>query len=198
MVSSGGKDKKKVSIFSPQIVKYLNSSSILPLTCVDAALLALLPRLVDDAHPHQRGCHDTCYHSDHDNAYGDRPRAGVHVAVGTRTLDHSQAALGTLGAQRVGHDTSVAASVLQCGAADHQKLVHVGEVVALAGLQWLATAQPRDTRRGASHGLALHRHRLAQDHTAVLHPLQQMGHFCRGHRETGVRFPSTNYTQPLK
>lgn len=42
-----------------------------PLTRVgDAVLLTLLPSLVDDAHPHQRGQDDAAHHSNGEDAYG--------------------------------------------------------------------------------------------------------------------------------
>lgn len=45
-------------------------TSAVLLTCVsDAVLLTLLPGLVDDAHPHQRGQDNAAHHSDGEDAY---------------------------------------------------------------------------------------------------------------------------------
>ena len=105
------------------------------LTCVgDAALLALLPGLVDDAHPYQRRHHNACHHGDDDdpNSDGAGARRG---GAGASALRHHELAVGALRAQRVGHEAGVATGVLERGRADDQQLVPRGEVVSVGGAQ---------------------------------------------------------------
>lgn len=103
------------------------------LTCVgDAALLTLLPGLVDDADPHQRRGHDAGHHGDDDDAHGDGAGAcRRRWHAGSTALHHHQLAVSALCAQRVGHEAGVAAGVVQDGGADDQQLVPWREVVAL-------------------------------------------------------------------
>lgn len=67
-----------------------------------AALLALLPGLVDDADPHQRGDHNARNHGDDDDAYGDAAWPGRWGARASALTDR-QLAVSPRGAQRVGH-----------------------------------------------------------------------------------------------
>lgn len=149
-------------------------------TCVsDAALLALLPRLVDDAHPHQRRHHDACHHGDDYDPYRDGARPHLRYA-GAAASGHHKLAVSALCSQGVGHEAGVASGILQRGRADDQKLVPRGEVVSVGGSQRLVVAQPGDAGRRAAEGLALQGHGVPDHHAAVFQVLGQVGCFCGG------------------
>lgn len=148
------------------------------LTCVGhAALLALLPRLIDDTHPHQRCHHNTRNHSDDDDPYSNGARA-CRRGASVPALSHHQLAVGALCAQSVGHEAGVAPGVLQQGGADDKQLVSRREVVSVGGAQRLVVVQPGDARGRAAESFALQRHRLPDSNAAVLQVLSQVGRFC--------------------
>lgn len=103
------------------------------LTCVgDTVLLALLPGLVDDAHPDQRRQDDAAHHSDGEDAHG----AAIPPAAGGG--HDAQLAVRALRAQGVGDLARVLARVLHHHVLNNEQLVAGREVVPLGEAQGAA------------------------------------------------------------
>lgn len=144
------------------------------LTCVsDAVLLALLPGLVDDAHPHQRGKDDAADHSNGEDAYGGP------VLPAARGGQNAQLAMCSLGAQGIRHLTGIPACILHYHILNNQQLVAWSEMVPLGEAQWATSLQPGDARCGTPSCFALEGHRFPHSYHTVFQRHCQGRSFCR-------------------
>lgn len=144
------------------------------LTCVgDAVLLILLPGLVDDAHPHQRGKHDAADHSDGEDAYG----GPILPAAGGG--QNAQLAVCSLGAQGIRHLTGVPACILYYHILNNQQLVAWSKMVPLGEAQRATSLKPGDARCGTPSRFALEGHCFSHSYHTVFQRHCQGRSFCR-------------------
>lgn len=144
-------------------------------TCVgDTVFFTLLPRLVNDAHPDQRGQHDAAYHGNGDDAH----RGPVLPAA--KRLQDAHMAVSPFGPQGVGHFTGVFPSILQDDVANNQELVAGGEVMPFCHYQGLVALQPGNAWRRAARGFALEGHSFTHRCNMVFQWMNQGWSLWRG------------------